>query len=73
MNLTDNNDHSTEALYGKYLQFSGVMLEDYDSMEIAAVMVTMGLSLYRTCMAEEDYQRIVKSIYDKRNEVRTFE
>ncbi len=73
MDLTDNQEQSTEALYGKYLQFTGIMLEEYDSMEIAAVMVTIGLSLYKTCMDEEDYQRIVKSIFDKRNDVRTFE
>lgn len=73
MNLTDNQEQSTEVLFGKYLQFTGIMLEDYDSMEIAAVMVTIGLSLYKTCMDEEDYQRIVQNIFDKRNDVRTFE
>ncbi len=73
MNLADNDEHGTEVLYGKYLQFTGIMLEDYDAMEIAAIMVTQGLGLYRTCMTEEDYEKIVKSIYDKRNQVRTFD
>lgn len=73
MNLTDNEHHSTVELYGKYLQFNGIMLEEYDAIEIAAVMVTQGLSLYRTCMDEEDYQKIVKNIYDRRNEVKTFD
>ncbi len=73
MNLTDHEHHSTEELYAKYLQFGGIMLEEYDALEIAAVMITQGLSLYRTCMNEEDYEKIVKSIYDKRNQVRTFD
>ena len=73
MSLSDNTDHSTEDLYAKYLQFTGIMLEEYDAMEIAAIMATQALSLYRTCMTEEDYQKIVKSIYDKRNQVQTFE
>ena len=73
MSLTDKHKHSTEELYAKYLQFGGIMLEEYDSMEIAAVMITQGLSLYKTVMSEEDYQRMVQSIYDKRNEVKTFE
>ena len=72
MSLDENFDHSTEELYAKYLQFTGVMLEDYDEIEIAAVMATQSLSLYRTCMSEEDYQRMTKSIYDQRNEVKTF-
>ncbi len=73
MSLTDNNEQSTEDLYVKYLQFGGIMLEEYDAMEIAGVMITQGLSLYRTCMDEENYQKMVKTIYDKRNEVKTFE
>ena len=72
MSLEENFEHSTEDLYAKYLQFTGIMLEEYDAMEIAAVMVTQALSLYRSCMSEEDYQRMVKSIYDQRNQVKTF-
>lgn len=72
MSLHEQNNKSTEDLYAKYLQFTGVMLEDYDAMEIAAVMATQALSLYRTCMSEEDYQRMVKSIYESRHEVKTF-
>lgn len=72
MAIIDNYEHSTEELYAKYLQFTGVMLEEYDSMEVAAVMATISMSLYKTCMNEEDYQRIIKSIYDKRDQVKTF-
>jgi hypothetical protein len=72
MSLLDNYKNSTEDLYAKYLQFTSVMLEDYEAIEIAAIMATQALSLYRTCMSEEDYQRMVKSIYDQRNEVKTF-
>ncbi len=73
MSLSDNNDPSTEELYAKYLQFTGIMLEEYDAIEIAAIMAIQALSLYRTCMSEEDYQRMVKSIYDKRDQVQTFD
>ena len=72
MSLDENLEHSTEDLYAKYLQFTGIMLEEYDAMEIAAIMATQALSLYKTCMKEEDYQKMVKSIYDQRNEVKTF-
>jgi hypothetical protein len=70
---TGDKDVSTNELYAKYLQFTNLMLEDYDAMQIAAIMTIQGLSLYRTCMKEEDYQKMVKSIYDRRDEVNTFE
>lgn len=73
MSLSDQNGHCIEDLYAKYLQFTGVMLEDYKDIEIAGIMVTQALSLYRTVLAEEDYQRMVKNIYERRNEVRTFD
>lgn len=72
MSLIDKDNKSTDDLYSKYLQFTGLMLEEYEAVEIAAIMAVQALSLYRTCMSDEDYQRMVKSIYDQRNQVQTF-
>ncbi len=72
MAISDKNPHCVEDLYAKYLQFTNIMLEEYDAMEAAAIMSTLALSLYKTCMSEEDYQRMTKSIYDNRNNVKTF-
>ena len=55
------------------MSFNEIMLEDHDAMEIAAILVIQGLTFYKTCMSEIDYQRMVRSIYDKRDEVKTFE
>ena len=72
MSIPDNNSHSIEDLYAKYLQFTGIMLEQYKDIEIAGIMITQALSMYKTVLAEEDYQRMVKSIYERRNDVNTF-
>ena len=48
------------------------MLEEYKDIEIAGIMITQALSMYKTVLAEEDYQRMVKSIYERRNDVKTF-
>ncbi len=72
MAISDKNPPCVEDLYAKYLQFTNIMLEEYDAMEAAAIMSTLALSLYKTCMSEEDYQRMTKSIYDNRNNVKTF-
>lgn len=62
-----------EELYNKYMAFNQIMLEDHKAIEIAAIMIVQGLSFYRTVMDEEDYQKIVDSIYNNRNNVHTFE
>ncbi len=72
MSLLDNYKHSTEDLYAKYLQFTSVMLEEYSAIEVAAIMATQALSLYRSCMSEEDYQKIVQNIFDRKNQIKTF-
>ena len=72
MSIADKNDHSIEDLYAKYLQFTSVMLEEYKDIEIAGIMITQALSMYNTVLLEEDYQRMVQSIYERRNDVKTF-
>lgn len=58
-----------EELYHKYLAFHDVLLEEYDPMEIAAIMVVQGLSIYKTVLSEEDYQKMVDSIYMQKDDV----
>ena len=72
MSISDKNQNSIEDLYAKYLQFTSVMMEDYKDIEIAGVMIAQALSMYKTVLEEEDYQRMVKSIYERRNDVKTF-
>jgi hypothetical protein len=73
MSIADQHEHCIEDLYAKYLQFTAVMLENYKDIEIAGVMITQALSMYRTVLSEEDYQRMVNSIYERRNDVKSFD
>jgi hypothetical protein len=72
MSIADQHEHCIEDLYAKYLQFTSVMLEEYQDIEIAGIMIAQALSMYRTVLLEEDYQQMVKSIYERRNDVKTF-
>jgi len=72
MSIVDKNPHCLEDLYAKYLQFTGIMLEEYKDIEIAGTMIAQALSMYRTVLPEEDYQHMVKSIYERRNDVKSF-
>lgn len=71
--MIDKNQHCIEDLYAKYLQFTGIMLEEYKDIEIAGTMIAQALSMYRTVLPEEDYQRMVKNIYERRNDVKSFD
>jgi hypothetical protein len=61
-----------ERLYGTYLEFTDHMISQHDPMEVAAIMMAQALSIYRTTMSEEDYNRMVDSISSTRDKVQTF-
>lgn len=60
-------------LYKKYMALHEVMLEEYEPLEIAAVISVQALSFYKTVLPEEDYQKIVDAISDRRNLIQTFD
>jgi hypothetical protein len=44
--------------------------DEFNPLEIAAVMVTQGLMIYRQVLTDEEYDIMVKDIYDSRALVR---
>ena len=61
-----------EQLYSNYLEFTDHMIGQYDPMEVAAIMMTQALSLYRTSMDEDEYNQMVDVISASRTQVKTF-
>jgi hypothetical protein len=59
-----------EDLYEKYVLFNNEMLESHRPLEIAAIMIAQGLSIYKTMLSEEEYQKMVDSISDAREQVK---
>lgn len=55
-----------DQLYYKYMAFNEIMLEENRPLEVAAVMAVQALSIYRTVLSEEEYLKMVDSIYDNR-------
>jgi len=64
---------NTEDLYKKYMSFNQILLEDYDPLEVAAILTVQGLTFYRSIMNEEDYLKMVDSIYENRFNVKTID
>ncbi len=64
---------SQDELYAKYLKFTDLMLEDYEPLQIAAVMSVIALSMYKTCLDDEGFNQMVDQISNSRKNVRSFE
>ncbi len=59
-----------EKLYQEYWNFHGTMFDkDYSPIEIAAILIAQGLTLYRTVLDEEDYEKMVTSILESSQKV----
>jgi hypothetical protein len=67
------NDNQLQNLYDSFLEFADQMVGDYGPMEVAAVMMTQALTIYKSAMSEDDFNRIVDTISSSRNKVKTFE
>lgn len=62
-----------QQLYDNYLEFTDHMVGVHGAMEVAAVMVTQALSIYRSAMDPEDYDRMVDSMAASRYKIKTFD
>jgi len=60
-----------EETYRKAIELCNQLLQEgQDPLEIAAVMTTVGLSLYRTVLEPEAYENMVDTISENRDKVR---
>lgn len=59
-----------DPIHKKYAAFNEIMLEEYDPLEVAAIMIVQGLGIYKTTLDEHDYNKIVDMISNRRESVR---
>jgi len=67
------NDDKLRELYDNFLQFADDMCADHGAMEVAAIMMAQALTIYKSAMSDEDYNRMVDSISASRAQVKTFQ
>ena len=67
------NDDKLKELYSKNLAFVDNLCGEYSAMEVAAIMITQALTIYKSAMSDEDYNNMVDSISNSRHKVKTFE
>jgi hypothetical protein len=64
---------SDEKLINTYNEFmiltDKLLGEDVKAIEIAPILIKLGLEIYKTILPPEDYERMVEFIYDHRDDV----
>lgn len=67
--MNDSND-GLEQLYQDYWLVHSQKLEDHSPLEVAAVLMAQAMTLYKTVLDEDDYNRIVDDIGSRRDQVK---
>jgi hypothetical protein len=70
--MLNNTDPDLQELYNKQLEFTAIMMEEYGAMQMAAIMISQALSIYRTGLDEIDYHKMVDSISASRDQIKKF-
>ena len=65
-------DDQLQELYSKNLAFVDDLCGEYGAMEVAAIMMTQALTIYKSAMSEQDYNNMVDNISASRDKVKTF-
>ena len=65
-------DTEVATLYETFADLATQLSAEHSALAIAAVMNAVSMSIYKTAMSEEDYDKIAELIYDLRHEVQTF-
>ena len=66
-------DDKLQRLYNNYLEFTDHMCVEHSAMEVAAIMMTQALSLYRSSLNEDEYNNMVDMISASRTQIKTFD
>lgn len=64
----DEFDPDIDQVYNNYWTVHNTVIEQgNDPLAIAAILIAQGLSLYRTILSPEDYERMVDAISETRD------
>ena len=62
-----------ESIYSIYLSMSMTFLDVHQRspLEVGAIMNALAMTMYRTTLNEEEYERMCQTIYDNRHKIQT--
>jgi hypothetical protein len=70
--MLNNTDPELQELYNRQLEFAAMLMDEYGAMQVAAIMMSQALSIYRTGLDEIDYHKMVDSISSSRDQIKKF-
>lgn len=63
-------DSGLDELYHSYWEVHNEKMNTHTPLEIAAILLTQSLSIYKTVLDEDEYNKMVDSISDLRDQVK---
>ena len=66
------DDQEVDVLYETFANLATDLISNHSALAIAAVMNAVAMSIYKTTMSEEDFEKMAELIYELRHEVQTF-
>jgi hypothetical protein len=70
MNEDNSSNSALDDLYQEYWMIHGQKLNDHNPLEVAAVLLAQAMTIYRTVLDEDEYNKMVDSIDKMRNDVK---
>lgn len=61
-----------EEAYAETLKFADTMVGKYGAIETASVMSAVSLTLYKTVLPEDDFNSLMDTISESRDDVKSF-
>ena len=68
----EQEDLEFQELYDKIATQATKLTFENNALAVAAVMNAVAMSIYKTALPEEDYEKMAKLIYELRDDVQTF-
>ena len=62
-------ENQVEEIYELVGRVTHTLCEDYDALAVAAVLMIMGMRIYRTMLNDDDYQQIVQDVVARQDKV----
>lgn len=63
------NEETVTDVYSVVGRVTATLLEDHDPLALAAVLMVMGMRIYKTVLDPEEYHQIVDDVVAKRDRV----
>lgn len=66
-------DQDLQKLYDEYMEFTGKKISEDNAMAVAGIMLAQALSIYKTALSNDEFNHIIQTISDSRDQVKSFQ